>query len=206
MKSRRLIGKVVDNLKLNVRYFTDGRVKKQELFEESSPIQVSVLTKDPSAVSFEVFIKSKSEIEITHGERIIKSSFGSPVKLGTVEFTVLPKNNSVGRTIQVSIMSINSGISTYKGRLTIAPLNDGSVLSVSMVDNLPGRAKKVIDELINQYNEDAIHDKELIGEKTTKFIEDRLAKVSDDLRSKDQDVEVFKKENQVINLGAEESV
>src|SRR5690606_41950532 len=32
MKSRRLIQKVVDKLNLNIRYFSDGRVKKGEIF------------------------------------------------------------------------------------------------------------------------------------------------------------------------------
>src|SRR5690606_30719261 len=120
-----------------------------------------------------------------------------------VEFMVLPKGSSVGRTVHVVVYPASSGISMLKSRLSISPINDGSVLSVSMVDNLPARAKKVIDELINQYNEDALADKELIGEKTTQFIEERLAKVSEDLQAKDQDVEVFKKGNNVINLETE---
>src|SRR5690606_3525248 len=167
MRSRRLIGKVVDNLQLNIRYYSDARVKKQEFFGDKSPIKVSVLSKDVSYVNFEVYVKSQSEIEITHNERTIHSAFGKTVKLNNVEFMVLPRGSSVGRTVHVVVYPASSGISMLKSRLSISPINDGSVLSVSMVDNLPARAKKVIDELINQYNEDALADKELIGEKTT---------------------------------------
>src|SRR5690606_20521346 len=198
MRSRRLIGKVVDNLQLNIRYFSDGRVKQQELLDEASPVKVKVLTKEPSFVNFEVLVKSESDIEIIYNEKALKSTFGKPIKLGKVEFIVLPRNVSPGRSVQVTILPLESGISMYRGRLSIAPINEGSVVSVSMVDNLSGRAKRVIDELISQYNEDALYDKQLIGEKTTRFIEERLAKVSEDLRSKDRDVEGFKKDNQVI--------
>ncbi|HLT41403.1 MAG TPA: Wzz/FepE/Etk N-terminal domain-containing protein, partial [Sphingobacteriaceae bacterium] len=203
MRSRRLIGKVVDNLQLNIRYFSDGRVKQQELLDEASPVKVKVLTKEPSFVNFEVLVKSESDIEIIYNEKALKSTFGKPIKLGKVEFIVLPRNVSPGRSVQVTILPLESGISMYRGRLSIAPINEGSVVSVSMVDNLSGRAKRVIDELISQYNEDALYDKQLIGEKTTRFIEERLAKVSEDLRSKDRDVEGFKKDNQVIDLQTE---
>lgn len=206
MHSRRLIGKVVDNLQLNIRYFSEGRVKQQELLDGASPINVKVLTKEPSYVNFEVLVKSESDIEIIYNERVLKSTFGKPVKLGKVEFIVLPRNVSPGRSVQVAILPWESGISMYRGRLSIVPINEGSVVSVSMVDNLQERAKKVIDELIIQYNEDALHDKQIIGEKTTRFIEERLAKVSEDLRSKDRDVESFKKDNQVIDLQAESGI
>src|SRR5690606_13481429 len=136
-------------------------------------------------------------------EKALKSTFGKPIKLGKVEFIVLPRNVSPGRSVQVTILPLESGISMYRVRLSIAPIHEGSVVSVSMVDNLSGRAKRVIDELISQYNEDALYDKQLIGEKTTRFIEERLAKVSEDLRCKDRDVEGFKKDNQVIDLQTE---
>ncbi len=203
MRSRRLIGKVVDNLQLNIRYFSDARLKRQEFLGDKAPVKVSVLSKDVSYLNFEVFIKSKSEIEITHNEKIIKSAFGKTIKLNDVELMVLPKGSSVGKTLHVVIYPVSSEISMLKRKLSIIPINDGSVLSVSMVDNLPDRARIVVDELIKQYNEDALNDKQRIGEKTTQFIEERLAKVSDDLQAKDQDVEVFKKGNNVINLEAE---
>lgn len=210
MKSRRIVSKVVDNLQLNIRYFSGGRVKTQEILSESSPIQVKILSSEPNYVNFEVTVKADDKLEIMHNDRTFSSSFGQNIKLNNTEFIILPKKinkSATGKTLQVILMHNKSATGMYRGKLQISPLGDGtSVVSVSMVDNLPQRASIVVNELINQYAEDAINDKHIIGEKTTKFIEERLAKVSEDLQSKDQDVESFKKANKVINLDAEGSI
>ena len=128
------------------------------------------------------------------------------MKIGNNEFIILPQNlNSirVGSEVQVTLESIQVATSRILNGLMINALNDGSVVSVSIVDNLPSRAKTIVDELINQYNEDAISDKQLIGEKTTDFIEERLSKVTEDLKMIDRDVEMFKKDNKVIDLEVE---
>src|SRR5690554_5586826 len=203
MSSRRLIGKVVGKLQLNVRYFVEGRIKRQEVYSEVSPIQLRVLSNDPSPISFDVNIKSASEIEIVRGDKITKTDFGKPFVLGNNELMVLPRKNKNVKeetNIQISVSSIESATNRYKGKINIRPSERSSVVSLSMVDNIPDRARWFINELVEQYNTDAINDKQLVGEKTTKFIEERLAKVADDLQARDQDVEIFIKENHVIDL------
>lgn len=210
MKSRRLVGKVVNNLQLNVRYFSDGRFKQEELFYETTPIKIRILSESLAYSRFEVLIKSMTKIEVTENERRISTGFGQSIKLANAEITILPQkltNSSIGQTVHVSILPDEVATSFYKGKLSISPIDENtSVLSVAMVDNVVERASRVIDELIKQYNEDAINDKKLIGEKTSNFIDERLTKVSEDLRSKDQNVESFKKANNVIDLATEGSM
>lgn len=206
MRSRRLVGKVVNNLQLNVRYFSEGRVKTQELMPTASPVQIRVFSEEIHFVNFSVQILSPMDLKIIYNENAISTSFGKKVKIGNNELVILPahpENIKAGNEIQVTVEPEESIISWYRNKINITPVNDGSVISISMVDNLSQRAKMVIDELIDQYNKDAILDKQLVGEKTTAFIEERLRKVSEDLSAKDQDVEMFKKRNQVIDLEAE---
>ena len=208
MSSRRLISKVVRKLQLNVSYYVEGRVKRQELYWETSPVQLRLITEDPTPFSIEVTAGPKSGLKILHGGKTINTDFGKTVKIGSNEIMLLPRSSDDIKSelnVQISVSSIESATGRYKSRLKIRPVEEGSVVSVGLVDNLPDRAKIVIDELIEQYNSDAINDKKLVGEKTTKFIEDRLAKVSEDLMSKDRDVEQFKKDNHVIDLAAEGS-
>ena len=206
MRSRRLVQKVVENLQLNVRYFSEGRVKKQELMHEAAPVKIRILSDEISYLNFNLKVLSNTELELTIDENKSTVKFGNSVKIGNNEFIILPQNlNSirVGSEVQVTLGSIQAATSRILNGLRINALNDGSVVSVSIVDNLPSRAKTIVDELINQYNEDAISDKQLIGEKTTDFIEERLSKVTDDLKMIDRDVEMFKKDNKVIDLEVE---
>lgn len=206
MRSRRLIAKVVDNLQLNIRYFSEGRVKTQELLSVNSPVQIKVLSKEIYYVNFSIHIINNTELKLTYLENEILTAFGEKVSIGGNELMILPHALGpvrVGSEVQVNILPVDAAISFFKSKLNITPLNEGSVLSISMVDNLAQRSKMVIDELISQYNHDAILDKQMVGEKTTQFIEERLMKVTEDLNSKDEEVESFKKSNQVIDLEAE---
>src|SRR5690625_5488913 len=164
---------------------------------EAAPVKIRILSDEISYLNFNLKVLSNTELELTIDENKSTVKFGNSVKIGNNEFMILPQNpNSirVGSEVQVTLGSIQAATSRILNGLRINALNDGSVVSVSIVDNLPSRAKTIVDELINQYNEDAISDKQLIGEKTTDFIEERLSKVTDDLKMIDRDVEMFKKD------------
>src|SRR5690606_32219825 len=76
MKSRRIISKVVDNLQLNIRYISGGRVKTQEILSEASPLQIKILSAEPNYVNFEIMIKSESEFEILYNDQTRSGKFG----------------------------------------------------------------------------------------------------------------------------------
>src|SRR5690606_5815051 len=75
MKSRRLIQKEGEKLKLNHRDVTDGRVKKGESFRENYFLTVSVLSKEYGGVGFGVNFLSQNQIEILQSGRVTKTSF-----------------------------------------------------------------------------------------------------------------------------------
>lgn len=208
MSSRRLVGKVIKKLQLNVNYYVEGRVKKQEIYWNDSPIQLRLISEDTTPIDLDVTFKPQSDLLVQFAGKSIQTAFGKTLKLGSTEMMFLPRNNAEIKpdtNVKISIVPLESAINRYKAGLNITAVEEASVIRIGMIDNIPERAKKFIDELIDQYNIDAINDKKLVGEKTTKFIEDRLTKVSEDLQLRDKNVETFKKENQVIDLPAQGS-
>lgn len=207
LKSHRLMDKVVKKTDFNVRYFVEGRVKTVELFPERSPVRVKILSEEPGSVNFEINTLKDSEIEVIHGGRKIRTSLGKPIKLGGTELTLLPQNGKKvfpGQNVQINVMSTGGAANFYRSRLSVLPAKEeGSLLNLSMVDNVPERAIIIINELISQYVEDAIADKQASTERTTQFIEDRLAKVAEDLDTKDRDIEQFKKDHKLISVQSE---
>jgi len=60
-----------------------------------------------------------------------------------------------------------------------------------------------LDNLIQIYNQDAITDKNQISENTSKFIAERLSLITRELDGVEQDVESFKKTNNLTDIDSE---
>lgn len=63
--------------------------------------------------------------------------------------------------------------------------------------------KDVLNEIIKKYNERGIAEKNLQGEKTAKFIDERLAIISGDLSEAEGDIQSYKERKGIIDVGAE---
>src|SRR5690606_10290995 len=125
MRSRRLVQKVVENLQLNVRYFSEGRVKKQELMHEAAPVKIRILSDEISYLNFNLKVLSNTELELTIDENKSTVKFGNSVKIGNNEFMILPQNPtsiSVGSEVQVTVASIQAATSRVLNGLTINAL------------------------------------------------------------------------------------
>lgn len=63
--------------------------------------------------------------------------------------------------------------------------------------------KDVLNDIIAKYNERGVAEKNLQGEKTAKFIDDRLALISGDLSSAESDIQSYKEQKGIVDVGAE---
>lgn len=63
--------------------------------------------------------------------------------------------------------------------------------------------KDVLNEIIAKYNERGVAEKNLQGEKTAKFIDDRLALISGDLSDAESDIQAYKEQKGIVDVGAE---
>src|SRR5690606_4928087 len=94
--------------------------------------------------------------------------------------------------------------SSYNQAISISPVNkDASVLTISLVDAVPDKAEDIINKLIEVYNREAIDDKNQIAENTVKFIDERLNFLVTELEDVEKDVEQYKRENQITDVGSE---
>lgn len=78
-----------------------------------------------------------------------------------------------------------------------------SVVSLSITDPIIKRAEDFLDQLVKIYNENAAADKNFISETTSKFIANRLTLITQELEGVEQDVESFKRTNQLTDVETE---
>jgi len=214
LKSRNILGKVIDSLQLNVSYFTEGRVSTSERYKEDSPIffiQTAVFNKNNSN-TFIVKIVDSINYEFVgiDGDLISSHAFGESVTIDNETFIVEKNKNNKPKEEEIVIVKITSKnllINQLKSSIKITPLNENSsILLLNLNGSVIEKAEDILNELVKQYNTDAISDKNLISQNTKDFIDDRLRKIKSDLFLIDDKVRDFKDSKNITGLSEEFSL
>ena len=218
LKSKRLITKVVEENNLNIQYFSKGRVAEIELTHEKSPIKIIFLNESDKLnenlkAQFIVQIKSATKFVLTNKTTSTEKeySFGQKINDKIGSFVISPNKNlakSIDNEYSIVLNSIDKTVSNYQKKLSIDPNSEKSskIINFSLVGPVPEISKKVINDLIINYNKDIVGDNHKLTEATSKFIDSRLAIVSGDLHGVDKQLEQFKQSNNITDVTSEASI
>jgi tyrosine-protein kinase Etk/Wzc len=214
LRSRTLIYNTVEELKLNVYYINHGRVKSIELYK-SSPIIFLFSPKEKDSkkfkkITFQVESVTNDTYRLSYGDKelgvfkynkLISSSFGN------ISVTKSNRNDfkpNAEFSIDCVVTSLSKETQSFKSRLNVNPLSKNtSVVELSIVDAVPERGEDFLNTLVALYNQGAIEDKNLVAEKTSEFIGQRLQYITNELTDVEKDVEGFKSQNKLTDIESE---
>ena len=216
-RSRRIISNAIKELNLNISYASVGTVKSSEMYEYK-PFIVQYLSfadsirNNPIPILF-FEILSETEYKVNNESTTISGTytFGEKVSMPFGDITVLPVlddidlfNNFYGKSVSVSYRPIESVSLAYQKRIKVVnEINNSNVVEIKMNSPVTQKAEDFINELIFQYNKDAINDRNQIAQKTSKFIDSRLEIITRELDSVERNKEQFKSSNRLTNIEAE---
>jgi len=216
-KSKRIIGAVIRNLNLNVTYESIGTIKTSELYEYK-PFVVQYLSlkeKRGSIIVPKLFFQINSETEflmsVGNDENPSTYNFGTPIALPFGDITVIPSlesldafNSFKGKEISVRYGNIENLALYYQRSVEVVnEINNSNVVAIRLQSPVTSKAEDFINDLIFQYNQDAIKDRGQIAKKTSDFIDSRLEIITRELDSVERDKESFKSNNRLTNIEAE---
>lgn len=75
-----------------------------------------------------------------------------------------------------------------------------TIINIKYTDANPQRAEKILNTLVQVYNEKWLQEKNQIAANTSRFIDERLALLSKELGTVDDSISVFKSRNQITDL------
>lgn len=219
LNSKSLLAKAVKELNLNVQYYYEGAIKTSELYIYR-PFRVNFLSiSDTTQVlppTLIVTINSKTDFTIEDSNKSFSKnySFGDKIEFPFGSIVVVPTNenadkfeNYIGRPIQVIYRSVESVAAQYQGNLKLVhDGKNGEVVRLQMVSPLPRKAEDFLNELVYQYNQDAINDRSQVAQKTSRFIDSRLEIITRELDSVENNKETFKSNNRLTDIEAEASL
>ncbi|MWW25901.1 GumC family protein [Algibacter lectus] len=216
LKSRSLMTRVVKKLDLNISYFKEGNVRDTEIYKEELPFKASFFIKDSTffdqGTSFTIKVLSdttfelsstdeKSGVTYTYGESIIQ-------QYGDLIITPIDiSKDDINTVYIVNTAPLKAVVNSYIRAINVSLLYEkASILELKLKSPVKLKAQRVLDELIRQYNKDAIEYKSLIGNNTDKFINERLELIEEDLKKVDKTAETFKTTNQLTDIPLETGI
>ncbi len=213
--SRRIIGEAINTLDLNVTYESIGTIKTTELYKKRPfVLRYLNIVDSMNHIVPQLRITPKSvtefELEVLNSEKSSMYKFGEKVDLSFGQITVLPEvseemlENYFGKAILVTYRDPEKEASSYQKRLKVNnEIQNSNVVVISLESAVPEKAEDFINELIYQYNKDAINDRGQVAKKTSDFIDSRLEIITRELDSVEGDKETFKSNNRLTDIEAE---
>lgn len=212
VKSRTLVETTVRELELNISYLTQGRVKWEELYKKS-PVKMILSESSDSYVSQNHFYRVEKATNTTFtiydksNAKLGTFKYGESFKIGKEKFMILvskPEYTRIDYNIGIQVNPISQVTESFKSRLHVGALSKNtSVIELSIIDPVKEKAEDFLNALVDNYNKDAIEDKKYISENTSKFIEQRLSIISEELQDVEKDKEIFKKSNRITDVVSE---
>lgn len=223
IKSRAIITEVARDLKLNIRYFVNGKVKQIETYS-NPPVSLSFFVSDSIVeniskslfiriISPQEFILSKVNtnkfLEFGDGETTTHN-FGERVTSSFGDFILTPNigtyGSEVGSNLEIRITPLQDVVGSYLSGIRIATTEKSNVIKLSLQESIKEKARVILNKVIEKYNADVINDKEKIVKTTSDFITNRLNIVSNELEQVDFTAEKLQKDNRLTALSAQSNI
>lgn len=212
LTSRRMMLSVVKKLNLNTTIYQKGTIKKVDLYK-AHPIKINVIQNNAQDslsyinTAFDVVVKNDSTYDLRfQGQETYKNfPFGYQHSTSSNDFFITPSDNKndfknhIGNSLEVQVIDPTKANLAFVGKLKVISLT-GSALRLTIEDQVPVRAEDILNELVTQFNLDAINDKNLISQNTAIFIEQRLKAISKQLDTSELEKQTFTQSLGVASL------
>ena len=214
LTSRPILAKVVEEIGADVTIFSQGVFKNTEMYK-TSPIRIDTFSLDENKTQFTFFVEigydQKFRFKLNKEDKGDEQVLGRPFKNKYGMFLIdHDKTNEFDPGLyKVNIMSPLSVAQNYKESLQVTVVGNerqSSIVEISVVDRSSEKAKDFVNTLIKVYNSEEIEFNTQVLTNTIEFIDERIVDLTVELNSVETDIELFKRENDVITPTAAESL
>ncbi|MDE7335082.1 MAG: polysaccharide biosynthesis tyrosine autokinase [Muribaculaceae bacterium] len=225
MTSPQIMETVVSRLNLNNVYTTRRGLRKVELYQ-NSPVSVeridSVTNADPRlSYGFKIKINdAKTGVTLSgfksKGKRVsgdaVEAKFGQEVKTPVGTFIVKPtefidKPDAKGNPAPTSITYAHKTVKAAARALcelvkSEYDADNGNIITLSITEGNTKKADNILTEIVEAYNQLWIADRNKIAMATSKFIDERLMMIEEELGNVESNITQFKSSHRMLDMDA----
>ena len=216
LNSRTNLIDVVKQLGLHKRVIALGNIRDSEIYQPP-PFNVNFLAHDSivhqANDAFFITVSSDTSFEFANNEDepLRTVSYGKPIATSLGEVIITPNIPDIesysGNRYKVLVSPLAVVAEYYQKNIIVTVMGElSNIISISLNDPIKKRGEDIINALISNYNQNAIDDKKAIADRTSSFIEDRIAKIYGNLATVDQSAEDFKAGRGIADIAAQTNV
>ncbi|GAB3784019.1 polysaccharide biosynthesis tyrosine autokinase [Spirosoma horti] len=203
IKSYTLMDKVVNHLNLDVQYFRPTKTVDEEVYGE---LPVRLIVERPLSSLYD----DKLQLSFVDGSHVRINDKTYPVNQSVKTpygrlriFARQPLKASL-EPIKVAVSPRTETVNGYLKKLTVETTSKAStVLQIALEEAVPAKGEALLKQLIEEYNQAAVVDKNLVAASTLDFIEERLRLISGELTNVEKDVESYKTSEGITDLSVQ---
>ena len=210
LSSRGLISQSLDALDLwEFNYVKDGLQWHGEFKNPAISIDYLDLTSKAKKLPFIVYVKPtkngykiKTKMGFFRRSTVRVPSLAGPIETGVGTIQIHPNRVlSPDTTYRVVHKRKELVVADYRRMLKVALYKkESNIITLTMRSTLPERDKVLLHQIIEQYNLNAVVDKNMIASNTAAFIDERLNIITAELSEAEERVSAYKKKNEIANL------
>jgi len=213
LRSLTLMKRVVERLRLHVEVLRMGNFVNEELYgDRPFDLDTFKLSDDIRAAFFKIevldtsrFLMGPANSDAPLTERYFDVPFRNEKGYFLIrrrpEFVLsdIPENNQ----FLLNIHTLESVAKRYQGGLGISQIGEwSSILELSLIDAVPAKAEDILNTLVEVYNEEEVNDENKVLGNTIRFIDERLARLTNELDVVESGIERYQRQNEIATDGA----
>lgn len=210
LNSRRLITKVVNDLKLWVSYKVVADHLKKDIYGDECPITFNLLRPGANLdKKITIVIKNAYSFSLKTSDQGDDESqsygFNSDVTTDAGLWQIAPTANLakyIGATIIIQLADPQTVVAGVQSSLDVALKDkmESSAVDISYKDQIPKRGQDVVNQLISSYNKLQVDDKNARTKTKLDFIDRRLDSLSVDLNYAEKQVEQYRASHGITDI------
>jgi len=216
IRSRSNFIEVVKNLRLNINMVEVGNIKSSEIYF-NKPVNVNFIAQDSviNRSEYAFFLQFDSETSFILSEEENdpgkRYAFGKNIESPIGEIVLTPNSQVLRRYMDKKILVTITPVDLVANFLRDEVLvgNDeeqSNIVNLTLNTPIPQKGKDILNGLINIYNQSGINDKKEIANRTSQFIDDRIAEISLNLTEVDDDAEDLRVSRGITDIAQETNI
>lgn len=216
INSRSNFIEVVKELGLNTKIYEQGNITESEIYRRP-PLKLNFIAADSvinkADYSFFVTMSSTTTFGFQEEEdaptQVMAYGRNVSTPIGDIVITpnVVEFDRYLNKKFRVVVEPITVVAESYQKEVTVFATDEFSnIVKLTLKDPIKEKARDILNSLIRIYNSNAIEDKRIIADRTSDFINERIADISSSLSTVDQSAQDLKTSRGLTDISSEANI
>lgn len=201
-----ILNEVIKNLNLNLYVEEVGEIMSSRVLDYPFKLEAKFTIADTTTdFSYNLNIDEKNLeiVNLKNNKTYFFDDFNTKGIKHDLPFDIfnIKKEDWIDNSYNVNFINSFSLITQIKEDLIISQIGKNSdIISLNLQNSNPDYATKILNELIDVFNNDGIRDRQLIHKRTIDFVNDRYEYLADELESIELEKQSFKSSNKIVDI------